>query len=54
MGEVVVDVLLCLICGRRFVLDRFVKYEKVCIKVVNFKRKVYDIRKYRSKGIDYE
>lgn len=48
------DVFFCLICGRKFVVDRLVKYVKICVKSLKFKRKVFDIRKYRSEGIEYE
>lgn len=54
MGEVVVDVSPCSICGRKFAPDRLAKHEKVCAKTANSKRKVFDTSKHRSLGTDYE
>lgn len=54
MGEVVVDVSPCSICGRKFAPDRLAKHEKVCAKTANSKRKVFDTSKQRSLGTDYE
>lgn len=54
MGEVVVDVSPCSICGRKFASDRLAKHEKVCAKATNSKRKVFDTTKHRNKGTDNE
>ena len=54
VDEVSLDVSPCSICGRKFVPDRLAKHEKVCAKTANSKRKVFDTRKHRSVGTEFE
>ena len=54
VDEVSLDVSPCSICGRNFAPDRLARHEKVCTKTANSKRKVFDTRKHRSVGTDFE
>lgn len=54
VGEISVDVSPCSICGRKFAVDRLAKHIKICAKSSNSKRKVFDTRKHRSEGTEYE
>ncbi|KAL9953865.1 hypothetical protein ACROYT_G041338 [Oculina patagonica] len=54
IGEVSLDVAPCSICGRNFAPDRLAKHEKVCAKSKNSKRKVFDTRKHRNVGTEFE
>lgn len=54
VNEVSLDVSPCSICGRNFAPDRLAKHEKVCAKTTNSKRKVFDTRKHRSVGTEFE
>lgn len=54
VDEVSLDVSPCSICGRNFAPDRLAKHEKVCAKTANSKRKVFDTRKHRSVGTEFE
>jgi len=54
VDEVSLDVSPCSICGRNFASERLPKHEKVCAKATNSKRKVFDTRKHRSVGTEFE
>ena len=54
VDEVSLDVSPCSICGRNFAPDRLARHEKVCAKTANSKRKVFDTRKHRSVGTEFE
>ncbi|XP_072755450.1 uncharacterized protein [Anoplolepis gracilipes] len=44
----------CKMCGRTFADDRIGYHEKVCVKVVNTKRKKFDAMTFRIKGTELE
>ena len=54
VDEVSLDVSPCSICGRNFASERLAKHEKVCAKTTNSKRKVFDTRKHRNAGTEFE
>ncbi|MBN3294901.1 ZC21C protein, partial [Amia calva] len=44
----------CMLCNRKFAAERLEKHSKICEKMQNSKRKVFDSAKYRAKGTDLE
>lgn len=44
----------CKTCGRTFAEDRIGYHEKICVKVVNMKRKKFDAMTFRIKGTELE
>ncbi|XP_041132844.1 zinc finger C2HC domain-containing protein 1C-like [Polyodon spathula] len=48
------QLVVCISCNRKFAADRLERHSKICEKVQNSTRKVFDSTKHRAKGTDLE
>lgn len=48
------NLVVCKTCERTFAKDRIDYHEKICVKVVNMKRKKFDAMTFRIKGTELE
>jgi len=48
------NLIACKTCERTFAEDRIGYHEKICVKVVNMKRKKFDAMTFRIKGTELE
>ncbi|KAK1150353.1 zinc finger C2HC domain-containing protein 1C-like [Acipenser oxyrinchus oxyrinchus] len=48
------QLVVCTSCNRKFAADRLERHSKICEKMQNSKRKVFDSTKHRAKGTDLE